>query len=273
MSIIKHKKRDSPFVTIDNRVFEDDRLSWEAKGILGYLLTKPNDWHIRVKDLSNRAKTTPGTVKRCMKELMTAGYAKLIPMPAERGKFAGTYYEITECIFSPSSVKTESQKSPNLGQISPIVIKDNISNERSKLVIKEERKKEKDLSFPLLESDLTEQAIYKTIIELCCLDDTRVNGPLKYIRMFITTHREKGEIEDVFIKLKNYMACLVQTGSYTSNNPKTLILALLNTDWHKKLCQLKGDHSIKIEDVNRLEKMDATQSEYWSMVNKTKQSK
>jgi hypothetical protein len=40
MSIVRvHKERD--FVTVANRPFRDRRMSWEARGLLGFLLTKP----------------------------------------------------------------------------------------------------------------------------------------------------------------------------------------------------------------------------------------
>ena len=32
------------FVIIDQRAIEDTRLSWAARGLLGYLLSRPDDW-------------------------------------------------------------------------------------------------------------------------------------------------------------------------------------------------------------------------------------
>lgn len=40
MSIVRINKRDNPYVQIDHRVLEDTRLSWKAKGLLAYLLSK-----------------------------------------------------------------------------------------------------------------------------------------------------------------------------------------------------------------------------------------
>ena len=42
------------WVTIDQRAIEDARLPWAARGLLVYLLSKPDDWQVRVKDLQKR---------------------------------------------------------------------------------------------------------------------------------------------------------------------------------------------------------------------------
>lgn len=68
-TIIRVKHRHGPYVVIDRRVLEDKRLTWAARGILGYLLAKPNDWELRVEDL-RRAALTPGgghdwQIRRC----------------------------------------------------------------------------------------------------------------------------------------------------------------------------------------------------------------
>ena len=40
--VIKVFKKEDPYVRIYNSVFTDNRISFKAKGILGYLLSKPN---------------------------------------------------------------------------------------------------------------------------------------------------------------------------------------------------------------------------------------
>ena len=53
-TIIRVKHRRAPFVVIDRRVLEDERLTWAARGMLGYLLAKPDDWKLRITDLQRR---------------------------------------------------------------------------------------------------------------------------------------------------------------------------------------------------------------------------
>lgn len=76
--IIKIEKRENPFAQIDRRVFEDARLSWRAKGILAYLLSKPADWWVRTEDIINHAKEGRDAVRVAMAELQEVGYAELV---------------------------------------------------------------------------------------------------------------------------------------------------------------------------------------------------
>lgn len=42
--IVRVSKRDSSYAIIDPYFLSDERLSWKAKGLLGYLLSKPTNW-------------------------------------------------------------------------------------------------------------------------------------------------------------------------------------------------------------------------------------
>ena len=48
MSIIKiGKKRGDQYAVITRHTLQNKELSWEARGMLAYLLSKPEDWHVR----------------------------------------------------------------------------------------------------------------------------------------------------------------------------------------------------------------------------------
>jgi len=48
---VSHRKR---WVTIEQRAIEATRLPWAARGLLAYLLSKPDDWQVRMKELQKR---------------------------------------------------------------------------------------------------------------------------------------------------------------------------------------------------------------------------
>jgi len=52
-TIIRARRRHR-FVIIDQQAIEDTRLSWAARGLLGYLLSRPDDWKVLVNDLKKR---------------------------------------------------------------------------------------------------------------------------------------------------------------------------------------------------------------------------
>lgn len=96
MSIVKVKKYDCPYVQIDKRPLSDKRLSWKAKGILVYLLSKPDDWHVWVRDLAARSTDGEGAVRTGLEELFKAGYATRQQGKKENGTFAPVNYTVYE---------------------------------------------------------------------------------------------------------------------------------------------------------------------------------
>lgn len=72
--IVRVSKRDSSYAIIDPFFLSDERLSWKAKGLLGYLLSKPSNWRVYVSDLVKRSKDGKDAVYSALKELETTGY-------------------------------------------------------------------------------------------------------------------------------------------------------------------------------------------------------
>ncbi len=75
--IVRISKRENPFAQIDKRLLEDKRLSWRSKGILAYLLSKPNNWEVRSEDVIAHGSEGRDAVRAAMAELKSFGYAKL----------------------------------------------------------------------------------------------------------------------------------------------------------------------------------------------------
>jgi len=72
--IIRIKKKDDPYVRLDKRFINDPALSLKAKGIMTYLLSKPDGWHVRVGDLVKQNKDMEKSVRSGIKELISRGY-------------------------------------------------------------------------------------------------------------------------------------------------------------------------------------------------------
>jgi hypothetical protein len=110
MSIIRTRKRDNPFVQIDKTSLEDVSMSWKAKGLLAFLLSRPDDWQIYVTDLIKRAKDGRDAVLAGIKELEQFGYITRKRVKGERGRFDGWEYEVYEY---PQQDSTENGFSEN----------------------------------------------------------------------------------------------------------------------------------------------------------------
>jgi hypothetical protein len=76
------------FVMIDNAVFENRSLSWEARGLLGYILTKPDHWIVRVGDLVAHGPARREKLRATMQELELAGYLRRRRIRVEGGRIS-----------------------------------------------------------------------------------------------------------------------------------------------------------------------------------------
>lgn len=109
--VIRVRKRPSNFVMMDKTFLEDERLSYKAKGILAYLLSKPDDWKVIVGNLVNSSKDGKASVYAGLKELKECGYYEKVPIRNEQGtriiRWESTVYEV------PVSLLTDFQEIEN----------------------------------------------------------------------------------------------------------------------------------------------------------------
>lgn len=97
MSMIRTVKQDNPFVQLDKHVLNDETISWEAKGIMAYILSKPDGWTIRKTDLIKRSKSGKTRVESALLELMAAGYLHWYQtIDQETGRFGEWIYDVYE---------------------------------------------------------------------------------------------------------------------------------------------------------------------------------
>jgi hypothetical protein len=66
--------KENPYVQISRAVLEDERLSWEARGVLAYLLAKPDNWTIQTEDLKRKGKCGKARILSILAELQEVGY-------------------------------------------------------------------------------------------------------------------------------------------------------------------------------------------------------
>lgn len=98
--------RDNAYFICSRATPQDERLSWEARGVMWYLLSKPDTWELQPKDLEQQCGRDK--VKKILKELETFGYIKKSEQGrGERHKFASITYEVYErpLTENPSTVK------------------------------------------------------------------------------------------------------------------------------------------------------------------------
>jgi hypothetical protein len=90
-----HRNRGAAFSIVPKALLNNPDLSWKAKGILAYLIGKPDSWKVRVTDLVNKSYDKYASVKSGLKELREAGYASL-ECVREEGKISEWIWHISD---------------------------------------------------------------------------------------------------------------------------------------------------------------------------------
>jgi len=79
------KSPDNPYVMVDRRPVDNPKLSFKAKGILTYLLSRPDGWEVNVPDLVNHSTDGAAAIRTGLKELRDAHH--IAYNPTRRGGY------------------------------------------------------------------------------------------------------------------------------------------------------------------------------------------
>lgn len=94
MSIIKVNKTPHSYTIINNDILSNESLSWKARGLLAYMLSRPPEWKFYVKDLVKRGTDGRDAIYKILKELRSHGYVIHRFSREERGQFSEGYYDV-----------------------------------------------------------------------------------------------------------------------------------------------------------------------------------
>lgn len=95
MAIIR-RHYDQPFAMISKKALEDNRLSWKARGLLVYLVSKPADWSVYVNDLVKRSPDGKKVVYTCLNELINLGYVERVTKFGDGHRCQGVDYIVSD---------------------------------------------------------------------------------------------------------------------------------------------------------------------------------
>lgn len=100
MSIIRAPRPESNFYLLNKSISEDKRLSWPARGLLVFLLGKPDHWKISISNLINETNATIRPTGRdgvygLLEELINAGYVAR-KQDRATGRFGEIDYFVSE---------------------------------------------------------------------------------------------------------------------------------------------------------------------------------
>lgn len=96
MAIIKREKRTHGYVVISNDIFNHPGISWASKGLLGYLLSKPDSWELLVNDIWGNFPGGRDAVYKMINELRAAGYIESFTEREGNGRIGDRGYIVRE---------------------------------------------------------------------------------------------------------------------------------------------------------------------------------
>jgi hypothetical protein len=115
-TIIRAERHDQPYFMLARSVAQNTKLSYEALGLLTYLLSKPGDWVVQPETLM-RVKSGRDKVYRLLRELIEAGHIEKRAHRGEHQRIAGVEYIVYEipravspCTENPDTVKPDTEK-------------------------------------------------------------------------------------------------------------------------------------------------------------------
>lgn len=119
--ILKKKHRNPGFTIVDNQVICRPELSAKAKGILLYIMSRPDNWDISTADIVAHMKEGQEAVRSGINELRQYGYMKLEYIQAENGQMQGTTWNAADWpAFIPITEESREMENPNLGNDLPL---------------------------------------------------------------------------------------------------------------------------------------------------------
>jgi len=87
------QKQNKNYKAMNRSAAQDKKLSWKAKGIMFYFLSKPDGWEGHMYDLLQNGKGGKSRVQSAINELKVAGYIETVSVMKD-GKFQGKFYRV-----------------------------------------------------------------------------------------------------------------------------------------------------------------------------------
>ena len=99
-TVYRIRKRDPGYTQVCNDIINETGLSWKAKGILIYLLSKPDGWTVRENDIVKHSADGLKATKAGIKELINRGYMFRRKIRDDKGKYRGWETIVCEVPFT-----------------------------------------------------------------------------------------------------------------------------------------------------------------------------
>jgi hypothetical protein len=124
------KKKTTRYYAIDLRIIEEiTTISWKAKGIWMYLISRPDGWRLNMADLIARSNDGEAAVRAGVKELISVGLVEVTKVRDEKGVFIGSDWIVSEEMPEQNASARTSNPQPSYPNVeNPHVDNPNVEN-------------------------------------------------------------------------------------------------------------------------------------------------
>lgn len=126
------KDRDNPYVMLNKTCLDDEALSLKAKGLHAYLMSKPDDWKVRLGQLIKAHRDGKDSINSALSELQESGY--IVRHQQERGNNGQMKSSTMDVFETPNrSGLTAAEKPPTekpVAENPPLLINDLVNNKQ-----------------------------------------------------------------------------------------------------------------------------------------------
>jgi len=100
MSVIKLARSERKFYEpIHRETLQDERMSWEAQGLLTYMLSRNDDWEFHARELAGRRKGGVDRIRKLLRELEELGYIRSVQVRDSKGRMSTVERTVYEKAF------------------------------------------------------------------------------------------------------------------------------------------------------------------------------
>ena len=165
LNIIRVKK-SSNYVMLNKQFFNNKNLSLKAKGLLGYLLSLPDDWIIYVSELVNHHRDGRDSIHTTINELIRNNYMYREKI-RDRGKIKGICYKVFE---TPQNTTSEPETGfPYTGKPyteNPHLLINNITNNKQRKITQKYKSVNSIFDVLLKKNIKKDSDLYKSVVEV-----------------------------------------------------------------------------------------------------------
>lgn len=252
MAIIR-SKRTNNFSIVDNDILDDKRLTFKARGLLAYMLSKPDDWRFYTTELVKHSqKDGRDSIDSALKEMEKIGYLKRTQKRSSNGRFGEQDWLLLDTpAFSPETglpetglPETENPQLPNTNSTNTNSTKNGDDDDTAKPISKIIGLWQENFGMPnsIIMTDLQEDLndwgydLLNYAIHRMLESGATYNRPYQYLNKILANYRKYGittveQAKKADDKRDNELA--TKSSHYKNNGRKKHIKEVL-PEWAKQ---------------------------------------